>query len=187
MPNYRRRFVPYATYFFTIVTYQRRPFLTQIRSRSLLREAIQVCQNRFPFELIAIVLLPDHVHAMFRLPEGDMRYPMRLGFIKKEFTKHYLESGGIEGETSMGLKLQGRRGVWQPRYHEHTIEYERDFENHFDYLHYNPVKHGLVQQVADWPYSSFHRWVKHGIYPKSWCSAPKQLKVFEQIAKRMGE
>lgn len=94
---------------------------------------------------------------MIHLPEGDTNYPMRLGFIKKEFTKEYLAFGGIEIETTMGEKLQGRRGVLQPRYYEHTIESENDYENHFHYIHFNPVKHGLVQHVYEWPYSSFHR------------------------------
>lgn len=124
---------------------------------------------------------------MIHLPEGDTNYPMRLGFIKKEFTKEYLAFGGIEIETTMGEKLQGRRGVLQPRYYELTIESENDYENHFHYIHFNPVKHGLVQHVYEWPYSSFHRWVKSGVYPQTWACGPELNKHFDEIAIRAGE
>jgi len=187
MPNYRRLFVPNATYFLTVVTYDRRPILTEATARAILHESIENCQADFPFDLQAIVLLPEHFHMLIKLPEGNVAYPARLGFIKKEFTKKYLSFGGEEAEITMNQRLSRRRGIWQPRYWEHTIENEDDYENHFHYIHYNPVKHGLVSRVRDWPYSSFHRWVKEGIYPERWACGPQLQTSFDTIAKKAGE
>lgn len=187
MPNYRRRFMPHATYFLTIVTYRRAQLFKHTFAREILRKAIDLCQTRYPFEIPAIVLLPDHFHLMIHLPDGDVNYPMRMGFIKKEFTKEYLAFGGMEKETTMGQKRQGRRGVLQPRYYEHTVESETDYENHFHYIHFNPVKHGLVQHVYEWPYSSFHRYVKAGVYSKLWACGPELIKKFDAIGKKAGE
>lgn len=187
MPNYRRKFVPHATYFLTIITYRRMQLFREASARTLLREALALCQCRFPFELPAIVLLPDHLHVLMKLPAGDTSYPKRVGFIKKEFTSNYLKRGGDELETTMGQKHQGRRGVLQPRYYEHTIENENDYENHLHYIHYNPVKHGLVQQVHEWPHSSFHRWVKEGVYPKRWACGPELIRCFDRIGEKAGE
>jgi putative transposase len=187
MPNFRRYLVPGATYFFTVVTEDRRPLFESEVNRTLLRNALKECQTRFPFEMLAIVLLPDHLHAIWTLPEGDDRYSARLGFIKKEFTKGFLGSGGTECEISTSQRLSGRRGVWQPRFWEHTIDDEDDLENHFHYIHFNPVKHGYVQRVADWSHSSFHRYVRQGWYPVDWACSPKLLRTFEGIATRSGE
>jgi putative transposase len=113
-----------------------------------------------------------HLHTIWSLPEGDRGYPARWGWIKKEFTKGWLVAGGAEQVVSAAKAGDRRRGVWQRRYWEHTIKDERDFEHHFDYLHYNPVKHGLVQRPRDWPYSSFHRYVREGVYPPDWGEGP---------------
>src|SRR6185312_14220033 len=168
MPNYRRYRVEGATYFFTLVTYDRSPFLCTNEARSLLREPIDKCRNIWPFVVDAIVLLPDHLHTMWTLPDGDTDYSRRWGWIKKEFTKAWIDGGHREGTVSLGASRKRQHGVFQPRFWEHLISNEEDFVNHADYLHYNPVKHGYVQRVADWPWSSFHQWVKEGIYPANW-------------------
>jgi putative transposase len=116
----------------------------------------------------AVVLLPDHLHAIWTLPEGDAGYSVRWKRIKEEFTKNFIQAGGEEGPRSDSRLRRQERGIWQRRFWEHTIRDEDDFEEHFNYVHYNPVKHRLVRYPRDWPYSSFHRWVKLGAYPPDW-------------------
>jgi putative transposase len=108
------------------------------------------------------------LHALITLAPGDDRYATRWRRIKEEFTRNYLAGGGREGERSQSRKRQRERAIWQRRFWEHTIVDEEDFERHFDYIHYNPVKHGYVKSPIDWPYSSFHRWVKRGVYEATW-------------------
>ena len=126
----------------------------------------------------AIVLLPDHLHTIWTLPPGDVNFSGRWSIIKKEFTSKYLSSGGRDHDVSSGKQREHRRGIWQRRFWEHTIESESDFEIHFDYIHYNPVKHKLVDSPREWDHSSFHRWVREGVYPLDWgCQnhAPPQI------------
>jgi len=164
MPDYRRYFVAGGSYFFTVVTDRRRPFLCEPLARTLLRAALRECLARWPFRLDAIVLLPDHFHAIWTLPASDASYSRRLGWLKKEFTKRWLARGGKDRRVSPSRSRRGNHGVWQRRFWEHSIRDEQDFERHLDYIHYNPVKHGLVRSPRDWPYSSFRRWVKLGVY-----------------------
>ena len=168
MPNYRRANTPGGTFFFTVVTYQRREIFTDSPSCELLGNSIRECMERQPFQIDAIVLLPDHLHTIWSLPPGDEDFSGRWNRIKREFTRQWLSAGEVELNPSEGKHRERRRGVWQPRFWEHTIEDEEDFDRHFDYLHYNPVKHGLVNCVQDWPSSSFHRWVREGVYPPDW-------------------
>jgi putative transposase len=168
MPNYRRFTVPGATVFFTVVTYERRPFLVEPLARRCLRDAIAAVRERHPIEVRAIVLLPDHLHAIWTLPKGDSDYSMRWRRIKEEFTERFLAEGGTESQRSSSRVERKERGVWQRRFWEHTIEDDDDFERHVDYIHYNPVKHGLVTCPRDWPYSSFSRWVRQGDYAPEW-------------------
>jgi putative transposase len=168
MSDYRRYYVPGGTYFFTIVTHERRPILTTDLARRCLHEAIETVRKKRPFEVPAIVLLPDHWHMMLTLPTGDDRYATRLRRIKEEFTKLFLDGGGSEGDRSLSRQKRSERGVWQRRFWEHTIEDEEDFDRHFDYIHYNPVKHGCTTSPCHWPYSSIHRWVQHGVYEIGW-------------------
>jgi putative transposase len=121
-----------------------------------------------PFATVAIVLLPDHLHVIWTLPPGDADYPRRWQAIKAKFTSRWLASGGEEEQVTPGYQRQRRRGVWQPRFMEHTIRDERDLHHHADYIHYNPVKHGYVRCPKDWPWSSFHRYVESGDYPLDW-------------------
>ena len=172
MPDYCRAFVPGGTFFFTVVTERRAPWLCEDRARACLCEAMGRCRMRWPFAIEAIVLLPDHLHTIWSLPAGDTAYPRRWAAIKRRFTARWLASGGPEMPVSPGRHRQRRRGVLQPRYWEHVIRDERDFERHADYIHYNPVKHGLCRCPRDWPFSSFHRFVQSGDYPPDWgCGA----------------
>jgi len=168
MPNYRRNFVPGGTYFFTVVTHQRRRILTTDLGRRCLREAIQLEQAKAPFDLFAIVLLPDHLHAIWTLPPGDANYPLRWQRIKGEFTRAYLLTGGAEGVPSPSRRKRRERAVWHRRYWEHTCRDEDDLKRFLDYLHWNPVKHGLVARVRDYPWSTFQRFVERGEYELCW-------------------
>lgn len=168
MPDYRRMFVPYAMYFFTAVTHQRNPILTTELGRKCLREAIAKVRRKHPFQVIATVLLPDHWHSIWQLPDGQTNYPIRWGRIKEEFTKAWLAGEGTELEQSKSRDRQRYRGIWQKRYWEHTIKNPDDFDRCFDYIHWNPRKHNLVPRVIDWPWSSFHRMVRLGHYPANW-------------------
>lgn len=168
MPNYRRAFAPGGTFFFTQVTFNRSPFLLGDLAREALHAAIAECQERWPFELDAIVLLPDHLHAMWTLPSGDSDYSRRWGWLKKTFTQRYLRAGGTESPVSPGKRRDGRRGIWQAKFWEHTIRDPDDLNKHLDYIHYNPVKHGYVRCPHAWPYSSFRRWVRRDVYAPDW-------------------
>ena len=168
MPSFRRAFVPGGSFFFTVVVHQRRRLFDDPSAVSLLGSVFRRCRMRWPFTMNAIVLLPDHLHTIWSLPRGDSEYSRRLGWIKKEFTTRWLQIGGPEGTVSAGRQRQRRRGIWQPRFWDHTLEDEEDFERHFDYIHWNPVKHGYVRCPKHWQYSSFHRYVRRGVYPSEW-------------------
>lgn len=157
-------------YFFTLVTHERRPILTTERGRLALRTAIQSVRLAHPFEITAIVLLPDHLHAVLELPPGSTDYSTRWRLIKSHFTRVWRESGGAEGGVSQGRQLKGERGIWQRRFYEHTYRDENGLRRCVDYIHVNPLKHGLVKKVSEWPWSSFHRYVRLGEYPQDWGS-----------------
>jgi putative transposase len=163
MTDYRRNFLPGATYFFTVNLAERRsPILTD--NIDLLRGAFRDVRRIHPFAIDAIAILPDHLHALWTLPEGDANFPVRWRLIKAGFSR------GLPREelVSASRLRKGERGVWQRRYWEHTIRDEADFARHADYIHFNPVKHGLVARVRDWAFSSFHRMVRLGVYPEDW-------------------
>lgn len=190
MPNYRRAHVAGGTYFFTLVTHRRRPLFADHLAIELLGDCFREAIDRWPFEMKAVVLLPDHLHAIWSLPSGDEAYPTRWSWIKKEFTQRWLDYSGNESEISDARQRERRRGVWQPRYWEHTLQDEDDFERHFDYIHFNPVKHGYVRCPFEWPHSSFHRWVKEGVYPWHWAcwSDPRRrAMVMNDMSKSVGE
>jgi putative transposase len=168
MPDYRRWFVPGGTYFFTLVSADRRPILCDDAARGLLREALQTVRETRPLELVAVVLLPDHFHMVWTSPPNDAGYPTRLRRMKEEFTRSYLSLGGTEAPTSRSRRERNERGVWQKRYWEHTVRDEEDLKRCVDYVHWNPKKHGYVDNVRDWPWSSFHRYVKLGEYTCDW-------------------
>ena len=163
MTAYRRNVVPGATYFFTVNLADRRLALLT-GNAEYLRAAFRATWLRHPFTINAIVVLPDHLHAIWTLPEGDHDFAVRWSSIKANFSR-----GLPLGEpVSQSRQRRRERGIWQRRYWEHTIRDEDDFVRHVDYIHFNPVKHGYVERVADWPYSSFHRMVRLGMYPANW-------------------
>jgi len=165
MPNYRRAFVPGGTWFFTVNLLERKNNDLLIREVDLLRETVRAVRQRHPFQVDAWVVLPEHIHAVWTLPPGDADFSKRWRLIKSGFSRALPK---IEYRSSV-RKAAGERGIWQRHFWEHLIRDEKDFERYVDYVHVNPVKHGLVAQVSQWPYSSFHRYVEKGIYPKNWC------------------
>ena len=181
MSDYLRSKVEGGTFFFTLVAHSRARLFDDEPARTLLGEKLRQCQADRPFEINAIVLLPEHLHAIWTLPPGDADYGGRWGWIKKEFTKDWLAAGGVEQPVSAARQARGDRGIWQPRYWEHTIRDEQDFDRHFDYIHYNAVKHGHVRCPVDWPHSSFHRWVARGVYERHWGCTSRGLLRFDDL------
>lgn len=157
-------------FFFTLVTHQRRQILTTKLGRMSLRHAFEEVRSTYPFRLTAIVLLPNHLHAVLEFPRDDSDYSTRWRLIKSIFTRHWREQAGTEGAVTSSRQRKGERGVWQRRFYEHTCRDEQDLKRCLDYCHVNPLKHGLVTRVADWPWSSFHRYVKLNEYPIEWGS-----------------
>ncbi|NIW46653.1 MAG: transposase, partial [Gammaproteobacteria bacterium] len=137
-------------------------------ARFFLRQAWKRVITKFPFHTDAVCLLPDHIHCIWTLPEGDADYSVRWRRIKSIFSRQYRLKYGAILETDSTRAKKQELTIWQQRFWEHTIWDETDYENHFDYIHFNPVKHGYVQQVRDWPWSSFHRYVKQGVYSIHW-------------------
>ena len=168
MSNYIRAKFGGGVYFFTLVTFNRRPFLTSPLARKTLRFAWKDVQSRYPFEVDAICLLPDHLHCIWRLPENDADFSNRWMSIKAIFSKRYLSSGGQEGRRNDSRKKRGEAAIWQRRFWEHSIRDDSDYARHFNYIHYNPVKHGYVKRPHDWHWSSFHRYLKLGYYDEDW-------------------
>jgi putative transposase len=163
MTNYRRNFLSGGSFFFTVNLAERRlSLLTE--HIDVLRKAFRYARQRHLFTIEAIVVLPDHLHTVWTLPDGDADFALRWRLIKSAFSRHLPDGERI----SESRADKAERGIWQRRYWEHTLRDERDFERHVDYIHFNPVKHGHVSQVKDWPYSSFHRLVRLGIYPLDW-------------------
>lgn len=170
MSHYRRANTAGASYFFTVVTYRRQRFLCDDDVRLALRHAIQKVRANYPFTIDAWVLLPDHLHTIWTLPDNDANFPLRWQLIKREISR-VCGSRLQRPEWMSPSKTKHREStLWQRRYWEHQIRDEADYARHMDYLYFNPVKHGLVSQVKDWPYSTFHRDVKAGIYAESWGS-----------------
>lgn len=162
MVRYRRNFVPGGTFFFTVTLRDRRSS-TLVEHIALLRTAFRRARRLNPFDIDAIVVLPDHLHTIFTLPADDANFSIRWRTIKTTFTTGLIATG-----IAPAPNRKGEYAVWQRRFWEHTIRDDRDFERHVDYIHINPVKHGLVTTVADWPHSSFHRYVQRGLLPPDW-------------------
>ena len=157
MPNFRRKKLSGGYYFFTVVTYKRQRFLTDETARRCLRNVWQhVCEKR-PFKTIAICLMPEHIHCIWKLPDGDFDYSTRWSLIKRGFTQQWLKAGGFEANQTLSRIKKGRRGVWHRRFWEHCLRDEEDLSEHIRYIHYNPVKHKLVEKPSDWKWSTFHR------------------------------
>jgi putative transposase len=169
MPEYRRSYDPGGLYFFTVVTYQREPIFLMPKARSLLHRAWEEIERKYPFQTEAICLLPEHLHSIWKLPEGDCNYSLRWKEIKRKFTSSYLFYLREKYPRNESRIKKKEATIWQRRFWEHTIVDENDYYSHIDYIHKNPMKHGLVEHVRDWPWSSFHRFVRIGMYPIDWC------------------
>jgi len=154
MVRYRRNFVAGGTFFFTVTLADRRAS-TLVDRIAVLRAAFRVTQSERPFAIDAIVILPDHLHAVMTLPPDDPGFSGRWRRIKSRFTHDVMRNG-----LPVMRNRRGEYALWQRRFWEHTVRDESDFARHVDYSHYNPVKYGLVSRVSDWPHSSFHRYVK---------------------------
>lgn len=164
MPDYRRNRVPGGTYFFTVNLLDRRADLL-VAHIDALRAAVRAALHRRPFHIDAWVVLPDHMHCLWTLPDGDTDFPGRWRDIKIGFSK----SLPVTEPRSAARLRRGARGIWQHRYWEHTIRDDADYAARMDYIHFNPVKHGLAEHPAAWAYSSFLRCVAAGLYPADWC------------------
>jgi len=165
MPNYRRIFVDGYCYFLTIVTYKRTPLI--IENIDLLREGVKKSKAKYPYQIEAVVVLPDHFHLMIR-PKFALDYPKIISVIKQYFSK-YCDPKYYQHITQSDSRSKaGYKPIWQRKYYEHTIRDDNDYTIRLNYIHYNPVKHGYVLQVKDWQYSSFHRYVKKGYYTLEW-------------------
>jgi len=167
--RYRRADVPGATYFFTVNIAERSKTLL-VDHVGVLRMAMRRVKEIHPFEIEAIVILPDHLHAIWTLPQNDADFSMRWNLIKGTFSRN------IPGNESISTsrRKKGERGIWQRRFWEHLIRNESDFERHVDYIHYNPVKHGYVPKADEWTFSSIHRFMKNGIIPVDWAGGENE-------------
>lgn len=164
MPNYRRVWMPGGTYFFTVTLLERHHNDLLVRHIDDLRKAVAYVRARHPFKIHGWVVLPDHLHCVIELPPGDSGYATRWSLIKQRFSKAI---PATEYRSDARLRRE-ERGIWQRRYWEHLIRDDRDYAAHMDYVHFNPIKHGVVLRVSDWPHSTFHRLVKMGVYPSDW-------------------
>jgi putative transposase len=162
MVNYRRAKVPGAAYFFTATLRDRRSRLLTDHIDAL-RDAVRKTKRQWPFTIAAAVVLPDHLHTIWTLPEGDADFSKRWQAIKSRFTRSLLERG-----VEITKNRRGEYDLWQRRFWEHLIRDERDLARHVDYIHYNPVKHGLVAKPTDWPWSSIHRYVRMKVITRDW-------------------
>jgi putative transposase len=165
--RYRRTTVPGGTYFFTVNLANRESDLL-VKRIDVLREAVKTVKQRYPFRILAWIVLPEHMHAIWEMPTDDADYSKRWMLIKQRF------SWAIEQCETIGASRRGKgeRGIWQRRFWEHYIKDEQDLARHVDYVHINPVKHGHVTRASDWPYSSIHRYIRQGMLSPDWACEP---------------
>ena len=180
MSNYRRAYVPGGTFFLTLVSHRRSPIFERAENVERLRSAIDQVRKEHPFDFPAAVILPDHAHFLWSLPRGDTSFSLRVGRLKVLFTRMArLGPDDPIDRISASRRKHRESNIWQRRFWEHTITNEGDFEAHLHYIHYNPVKHGLVSCPHFWPYSSFRRWVRNGLYTSDWgcCCRGRQVNL----------
>lgn len=170
MTSYRRYRIKGGTYFFTVNLLDRRSSLL-IQQIQLLRNSMRRVKLNHPFNIDAMVVLPDHLHCILTLPQNDHNFSLRWRQIKSEFSRNISKT---ECRTKSRISKQ-ERGIWQRRFWEHAIRDDIDFQNHVDYIHFNPVKHGLVEQVSQWSYSTFHKYVEEKILPVDWGGGDNEL------------
>ena len=167
--QYRRAFIPGGAFFFTVVTEGRRPLLASAEVVEILRGAFRSVRNARPFQIDAMVVMPEHLHCIWTLPPGDADFATRWRLIKTWFTKHCPPA--LRPVPNPARAAKGEQALWQHRYWEHLLRDEDDYARHVDYIHFNPVKHGLAKSARDWPYSSFRRHVEAGVYSPDWGQA----------------
>ena len=168
MPKYHRLKTSGACYFFTVVSYQRKPILCCDAIRNALHHGVKDTQQQMPFTIDAWVLMPDHMHCILTLPPMDDDYSKRWGLIKSQVSESCPQFTNQDHLTN-SQKKRHESTLWQRRFWEHQIRDQTDFNHHMDYIHYNPVKHGLCQQPNQWMWSTLHRYIKNGVYPPNWC------------------
>jgi putative transposase len=174
MPEYRRAYLKGGTYFFTVVTFKRIPVFRNAPEIQFFNDCIKATMQNYPFRIDAIVILPDHVHTIWTMPEEDSDFSTRWRLIKKRFSRQY--SCLNPSLISESVVKKQKQSIWQKRFWEHLIRDEEDFNRHCDYIHYNPVKHGLVKSPDTWEYTSYHQFVSKGLYPPNWgISEPEKL------------
>lgn len=157
-----------STFFFTLVSFRRQPILCLPPIRSGLRRAVEDVRRTRPFEIDAWVLMPDHLHCIWTLPNGDVDYSTRWAIIRSSVSRFAGVVVPLTGTASPSRIKHRDSPIWQRRFYEHQIRDERDLERHVDYIHFNPVRHGHAASAADWPYSTFHRYVRDGVYAPDW-------------------
>jgi putative transposase len=161
--KYRRADIAGATYFFTVKLADRTSNL-HVDHIDIFREAVRKIRETHPFEIVAMVIMPNHLHAVWNLPENDADFPLRWSLIKATFSRKIPKTETINGSR----KIKRERGIWQRRYWEHQIRDEIDLEAHVAYIYMNPVKHGYVAKASDWPYSSIHKEIRLGRIDANW-------------------
>jgi putative transposase len=188
MSHYKRWYRESGTYFFTVVTYRRQKLFNDDQARDILREAIGWVRQRHSFDIVGMVLLPEHLHTVWRLPRDDSDFSRRWNMIKRRFTIHWKAAGRFMPSVKSNQRRRRQQGIWQPRFWEHLICDRDDMAGHMDYLHYNPVKHGLAICPHSWPYSTFGRWVKEGAYPENWyCQCRHRLLEVPAFIENIGD
>jgi len=177
MPDFHRYRVPGGCYFFTVNLLERRGNTMLTDRIDLLRDAVRRVGRTRPFSIDAWIVLPDHLHAVWTLPPGNDDFSTRWRLIKTFFARALPQAERL----SRVRRADGERGIWQRRFWEHAIRNEEDYAAHMDYVHFNPVKHGLVASPADWPYSTFRSCVSRGLYPHDWIGdAAKEIEAGER-------
>lgn len=191
MPQYRRDRIPGSTIFITCVTHQRRPLFQNPHNIQLLRNALAQTRKEHPFTITAAVILPEHLHFLWQLPDQDCNYSLRVGRMKVLFTRAFRGNAAPPKNLSASRKKHRERDVWQRRFWERSLRDQQEINHYLDYIHYNPVKHGVVSCPHAWPYSSFSRYVARGWYPESWAcechGSVAKVPDFSDIVGRVGE
>jgi putative transposase len=178
MPNCRRTRIAGGTYFFTVVTFRRLPLLASSSAISVLQNSLEAVKARHPFAVESMVIMPDHLHCIWTLPDGDHDFSTRWRLVKAGFSRA-CQGSPVERIPSPLLR-KGEKGIWQQKFWEHCIRDDADFNAHCDYIHYNPVKHGLARSPSDWPHSTFGLFVRAGLYSCDWGDdIPPQVKAMD--------
>jgi putative transposase len=174
-----RRVTSGSTFFFTLVSFHRRPILCEEAIRAALRQAIRAVRSQHPFSIDALVLLPDHLHCIWTLPDGESDYSTRWSRIKRDVSRECHQAFHDSRLLTPSARKRREVTIWQRRFWEHRIRNDADLERHVDYIHYNPVRHGYAAHASDWPYSTFRQHVERGLYAPDWGGVPESGDIGE--------